>query len=245
MSARTAEMGRPQVGLPSLQGDMSKYQETFDMVELRPEAIGVPRPGTVRAWRKAVNPTFTFSVVLPRVVGELKETPEMALALEQALDLAKQVQARCVVLQTPPEVRPTHANQERLRALAARIARPSVALCWEPSGLWETSDIFATAKSMSALPIVDATETPLPYGPSVYTRIRALGGHRAVSARSVGSLAEQLQGRREAWVIVEDRRSASKLRTELGQAMTRLGPVMGPIVVKPSPGRLRAEDEEQ
>lgn len=224
---------------------MAKYQESFDMVELRTDALGAPRAGTVRAWRRAVNPTFTFSVVLPRAVGELREGGAADAKLAEALELAKLVEARCVVLQTPPEVRPTKSNRDKLKALAEKIARPSVALCWEPSGLWEPAEIFSTAKAMSALPVVDATETPLPPGSAVYTRIRSLGGRRAVSARGIASIAEQLQGRREAWVVVEDRASAIKLRAELARAMTRLGPSIGPVVVKPSPGRLRAEDEEQ
>lgn len=224
---------------------MSKYQQSFDMVELRTDAIGAPRRATVRGWRKAVNPTFTFSVVLPRVVGELGEGAEVDKKLGEAVELATLVEARCMVLQTPPEVRPTKVNRERLKALAARIARPSVVLCWEPSGLWEPAEIFSTAKAMNAIAVVDATETTLPQGNSVYTRIRSLGGRRTVSARGIASIAEQLQGRREAWVIVEDKGSAIKLRTELGRAMTKLGPTIGPVVVKPSPGRLRAEDEEQ
>jgi uncharacterized protein YecE (DUF72 family) len=224
---------------------MSKYQESFDMVELRSDTLGASRPSTVRAWRRAVNPAFTFSVVLPRVVGQLTGGAEADKKLTEALELAKLVEARCVVLQTPPEVRPTKANRDKLVALAAKIARPSVALCWEPSGLWEPAEIYATARAMSAIAVVDATETKLPNGAAVYTRIRSLGGRRTVSARGIATIAEQLQGRRDAWVVVEDKRSATKLRAELARAMTRLGPATGPVVVKPSPGRLRAEDEEQ
>ena len=93
--------------------------------------------------------------------------------------------------------------------------------------------------------MVDVTETAVPEGPAVYTRIRSLGGRRAVSAKGVATIAAQLHGRRDAWVVVEDPASAQKLRSELETALTRLPPSMPPIVVRPSPGKLRADDEEQ
>ena len=60
-------MARLLVGLPALQGDLEKYTTRFDLLELRPVDTIVPRPGTLRKWRKLVGPGFVFSIVLPRV----------------------------------------------------------------------------------------------------------------------------------------------------------------------------------
>lgn len=237
-------MGRVQVGLTGFQGDIAKYAQRFDMVELRAEAFAATKPATLRAWRRAVNPAFTFSVVLPRSAGALLDTPEAKGELTRALKAAALLEARCLVLETPAEVRPTKANREKLQAALGRLVQPATQVCWEPRGVWEASEIHATAKAMGVLAVVDATQEPAPQSPAVYTRIRALG-QSGVSTKAVARVAEQLRGRRDAWVIVEDRSSASRVRKELGGALTELAAPAIPLVVRPSAGRLRAEDEEQ
>src|SRR5258708_22717861 len=99
-------MGRPQVGVSSLQGDIAKYAERFDMVELRMDSMGAPKAATLRAWRRAVNPAFTFSVVLPKSVGTLQARADSEKVVKSALEVARLLQARCLVLETPLDVRP-------------------------------------------------------------------------------------------------------------------------------------------
>lgn len=213
------------------------------MVELRLDTMASPKPGTLRAWRKAVNPAFTFSVVMPREIGALEGGPKVDRIIKSALKLATVVQARCIVVETPPEVRPTKTNRDKLKALFTKLAVPSVQLCWEPRGLWEPSEIKATAKTLGVVPVLDATRDTLPPGASVYTRVRALG-RSGVSEKAIAHLAEQLHGRRDAWIVVEDRRSAARVKAGISGALSELGAAT-PVVVKPSQGRLRAEDEEQ
>ena len=74
-------------------------------------------------------PSFVFSVVLPKVVGELTAGPELDAALTTSLEVAAALEARCVVLQTPATVRPTSANKKRLASVFARIAPASEARC--------------------------------------------------------------------------------------------------------------------
>ncbi|MBK6516626.1 MAG: DUF72 domain-containing protein [Polyangiaceae bacterium] len=238
-------MTRVQVGLPELVGDVGKYAARFDMVELRPLPGAAPRASTLRAWRKAAGPSFTFSVVLPPIVGLLAMTKEMDAALAEALEVATLVEARCVVLSTPPDVRPTSATSAKLRSVVERLPKPGTALCWEPHGLWERREILATAKQLGVIAVLDGAQAQLPPGPVVYTRLRALGGQRALGERSVERLAPQLAGRREAWVVVEHRPSAPRVRSQLEAALARVSAPPPPAVVRPSPGRLRAEDEEQ
>jgi uncharacterized protein YecE (DUF72 family) len=238
-------MARLQVGLPDLVSDIAKYANKYDMVELRPEPGAVPKPGTLRNWRKAVNPSFTFSVVLPPIVGRLAMTKAMDAALLEALDVATIVEARCIVLSTPPEVRPTSATTAKLKTVIDKLPRPGVVLCWEPHGIWERPEVLALAKQLGVLAVLDAAQMPVPPGPVVYTRLRALGTHGSVSQKSLENISVQLAGRRDAWVVVEHRPSAQRVRTELAAALKRSLGTPGPTVVRPAPGRLRADDEEQ
>ena len=70
-------MARLLVGLPALQGDLEKYSSRFDLVELRPVDAALPKASTLRRWRKTVPPSFVFSVVLPKAVGELSPGPSV------------------------------------------------------------------------------------------------------------------------------------------------------------------------
>ena len=239
-------MTRICLGLPALQGDLGNYSKRFDLVELRPVDTTLPRPAKLRAWRKSVPPTFVFSVVLPRIVGELVAGEAADAALAQALDVAKAVEARAIVLATPPSIRPTQANRKRVAALLERIPREGVVVCWEPGGMWEIDEITALAKSVRVVPVVDASREAVPAGPVVYTRLRALGASAAVSAAAIERIADKLRGRREVFVVVEGKGEAGRVKAGLGAAVARERdkPPSAPIV-RPSAGLLIAEDEEQ
>jgi len=239
-------MARLLVGLPALQGDLEKYQARFDMVELRPIDTSVPRLGTLRKWRKSVSPAFVFTVVLPRVVGELVPGAALDHALATSLEIAAAVEARCVLLQTPASVRPTASNRKRMAALFDRIPPEGTVRCWEPLGMWERDDVLATARASSVLPVFDAARDPLAAGPIVYTRLRALGKSAAMSAATLERIADRLRKRREAFVVVEGSSEAQRIRASLIAALAKKRErPLGPMAVRPAMPTLVAEDEEQ
>ncbi|WP_245678527.1 DUF72 domain-containing protein [Chondromyces crocatus] len=217
------------------------------MVEIRPVDTSVPRPPTLRRWRKAASPTFVFSVILPRIVGSLETGEAVDTALADTLQVASTLEARCIVLQTPPDVRPTAANRKKIAALFARIPPEGVVRCWEASGVWEQDDVIATARAAGVLPVFDAARDDLPSGPIVYTRLRALGKSASLSETSLQRVADALRGRRESFVIVEGRggvrtrqallTATARSRAEPGDAAT-----VRPVIM---PMPLKAEDEEQ
>jgi len=239
-------MARLLVGLPSLVGDIEKYVKRFDMVELRPVDMSIPRASTLRSWRKSVPPGFVFSVVLPRIVGELGTGKEVDDALATALEVATQVEARCLLLSTPASVRPTAQNRKRLGAMIERLPRDGVVLCWEPAGIWEAEDILAVARGMGALPVVDAAREPVAPGPIAYTRLRALGKASSIGAKAMDRVAERLRGRREAFVVVDGAGEAARVKAGLAVALARgKAQPAGPLLVRPGSNALLAEDEEQ
>lgn len=244
-TGRTRWMPRLQVGLSELVTDIAKYAAKHDMVEIAPVPGAAPRASKLRAWRKAVNPGFTFSVVLPRIVGELKPSKQLDAALAESLEVATVVEARCIVLSTPSEVRPTSLTAERLRSVFERMPHPSVVLCWEPHGLWERSEIISLAKQLGVVPVFDIARVDPAPGPFVYSRLRALGNASGVSAQAIERIASRLANRREAWVVVEHRPSATRVRNALATVLDHRPPAAPPAVVRPTPNRLRADDEEQ
>ena len=239
-------MARLLVGLPALQGALEKYQARFDMVEIRPVDASLPRASTLRRWRKSVPPGFVFSVVLPRVVGELTAGPPLEEALATSLEAAAAVEARCIVLQTPASVRPTAANRKRLAALFARIPPEGTVRCWEPLGMWEREDVLATARDLGVLPVFDAAREALAPGPIAYTRLRALGKSAALGAATVERVADRLRKRRESFVVVEGAGDGQRVRAALLAELAKSAPRKTvPMVVRPAIPTLIAEDEEQ
>ncbi|HEY4121207.1 MAG TPA: DUF72 domain-containing protein [Byssovorax sp.] len=240
-------MPRLHVGLPALVGDIAKYHPRFDLLEVRPVDASVPRAPALRRWRKAVPPAFVFSVVLPRAVGAL--TPGAALdeALAESLEVAAALEARCLLLQTPADVRPTSVNKRRVVALFERVPREGNVVCWEPSGMWEREDVLATAREAGVVAVLDAARDVPPPGAVVYTRLRALGKGAALGAASIERVAERLKKRREAFVVVESSRDGQRVRAALTAAMAerRDRPSLGSVVRPTGAGTLVAEDEEQ
>lgn len=239
-------MARLLVGLPAPQGDLAKYATRFDLVEIRPVDTVVPKPSTLRKWRKSVPPAFVFSVVLPRVVGALSPGKALDDALTTSLEVAAALEARCVVLPTPPDVRPTSANKKRLAAIFDRIPSEGLVRAWEPAGIWEREDVLATARAMSVVPVFDAAREALGPGSITYTRLRALGKSAALGQATIERVADRLRRRREAFVVVEGPREASRVKTALASELARKpARASGVTVVRPAISTLVAEDEEQ
>ncbi len=240
-------MARLLVGLPALSGKLKSYSSIFDMVELRPVDTSLPALKKLRGWREQVPPSFVFSVIMPRCVAELRSGPEVDQAIEQSLNVATAVQAGCVLVCTPPAVRPTKVNRERLAALFERLNRPGQVLGWESSGLWEVDDVLETAGRLGVLAVLDAARDPLPRGPIAYTRIKTIGHAARLGAGSIERIAEQLQDRRDAYVVVTDKTTAKKVKASLEAVRERQqGARSGPLLFRPGlPPSLVADDEEQ
>ncbi|MFO0553251.1 MAG: DUF72 domain-containing protein [Polyangiaceae bacterium] len=232
-------------GSPSSAPISRATQPSSTWSSFSPAPGAVPRHATLRAWRKAVNPSFTFSVVLPRIVGELKSSKALDAALNEALGVATAVEARCIVLSTPPEVRPTSVTVERLKSVFDRLPRLGVVLCWEPHGLWERSEIVSVAKQLSIVPVLDVARVDPAPGPLVYTRLRSLGRAGGLSGQAIEQVASRLASRREAWVVLDHRASATRVRSALASLLDHRAPAAPPVTVRTAPGRLRADDEEQ
>lgn len=231
------------VGLPSLRGDLARYAAQFGLLEVKPVDTSLPRISKLRSWRREVPPSFVFSVVLPRVVSELAVTTDSTRALETALETASALEARCLVLVTPPSVTPTSQNKRRLGELVAQCPRDVVTIAWEPRGVWDTVEAAATARDIGAHLVVDVARETAPRGPILYTRLRGIGEASRLGAGDIEKVRAALQTRREAFVVIESG-SPARLAAALTKPFGAAGRTSAPMIIKP-PIRLSAEDEEQ
>ncbi len=238
-------MTRLLVGAKELRGKLVNYAELYDLVELRPVDTPLPKPNKLRAWRKQVPPSFAFSVVLPAIVGSLKDSEEAKRALKQSLEVARVLQAAALVLITPPDVRPTKQNRERLSALRERLPPDGHLVCWEARGLWEPEEAVRQAYASGYSPVLDGIQTGLPHGPVVYTRVHAMGNASSIGIARMAGLAEELRGRRTAFVVA-DGSISRQLRAGLRAALNETDePMKIPGIFKPGATKLNVDDEEQ
>ncbi len=232
------------IGLSRWNGKLSNYAKRYGLLELNSDEL--PAPAPLRKWRRQVPPAFAFSLLLPRLVAELQTGAARDAALAGAIAAATALQASVLVLATPPSVRPTKANIERLAALAAALPKEGHLVAWEPSGIWSPEEVEQVSALFGWLAVVDAAEQEVPDGPIVYTRLRAIGKGNRLGPNRLQRVAEQLAGRREAY-IVADQSVATRLKSGLAAAIDRAGvdhPV--PQLFKPSTSLdLDGLDEEQ
>jgi uncharacterized protein YecE (DUF72 family) len=238
-------MARPHVGLATLEGDLERYAEKYDLLELRPGDTTLPKPATLRAWRRKVPPSFVFSVVFPKPVCELKPSPALDAGLEHALAVARDVEARCLVIATPPSITPTELNRKRLASLVERVPHDAVTLAWEPRGIWEIDEAAEFADKLGLVLVVDAAREQAPKGAIAYFRLRGLGELSRLSPAVVDRVAAELVSRREAYVIIESHGPLAVAESLRKKTSRRASPQrQSGAVLKPRT-TLHAEDEEQ
>ena len=198
------------VGLSSHQGSIKRY--AFDILELLVSA-SFPKNRTLRQMRDE-RPELKFS---------LRLHPEVALAGPTHPDVARTAEARealgasAIVLSTPPKFSPTERNRAALREFAQVLGSPTCSLAWEPKGVWNAEEIDALCSEHAMIPVRDLTREDTPAGPTVYTRLLALGSGARVSQHATEMLAARLEGRETAYVIIEVR-GARATRTALRTA---------------------------
>lgn len=237
-------MQRLHVGTRVLQGSLDRYAKRFDLVEVRPDPAAPFTARALRKWRKAVPPTFIFSVVLPPVVASLRPSKEADEALASCLEAAQILESPVLLIDNPVSVTPTTANRERLQQLVEKIPHDVVKLAWEPSGLWEDDVARRLASRLGLVLVADAARDPLAPGSTAYTRLRGLGDASRLSASRLDAVIERVRSYREAFVIIETDAPVSVARA-LREASKVEPEPRRPGRVRTVGRTLMAEDEEQ
>lgn len=215
------------VGQTPASGDIARYASRFDLMEVD-AGRGLPKLATLRRWRAEAPADFAFSVVLPDHVSALDGQPLDEAGLARALEAADALGARFVVVRTPPSAHPSARTRRRLEELVARLPRDGWRVAWEPRGLWEDDDSEQTAQALGVHLVRDVSRSEAPpLDDVVYARLRALGGGGQVSSGAVERAVDELEGKREAYVVIEGSAAARAARI-LRESLTGVQPVDGP-----------------
>lgn len=179
------------VGQTSLKGDFRRYAKQFNYVELLAEPQQLPTLKKVRELANASKGEVAFGVVLsPSYWGEGRATAEAYFKkVVQACDPA------CVVVRTPPGMRPGATTEKELALLldAWRGELGQRRLVWEPRGLWQAPMIARVAEQLEVAPAWDLMALPAGGlgGGDAYVRSAALGVAARVNEGRLEQLAEK------------------------------------------------------
>lgn len=199
------------IGQAGLRGELKRYRQHFDLLELCADRGRMPRLARLKAFAELVEEPFVFSVMLPHSVTSVEPGPEAEGELAHALKAADVLGAHWLVVQSPAAATPGARTRRRLAGLRERLGTARW-IAWEPGGLWEEAESERFARELGWHVVRDLTRAPAPDDPVVYTRLRALGESARVRASGVERLAERLDGCSSAYVVIEGRGAAGAAR---------------------------------
>lgn len=180
-----------------------KYYNDFKLVELQNTFYNLPSIDWAEKIRKEAPPGFEFTMKAWQVIthpkrsptwkklkrkppgdidryGFLKPTRENLDALEKCVKIAKVIESKIIVLQTPPSM---PFNQEMLTQVehffdAAKSIADHVLLGWEPRGEWTKHDdeLRRILAKHEVIHIVDIfRREPVWYDDIIYIRLHGIG----------------------------------------------------------------------
>src|SRR3954453_13610080 len=107
------------VGCSGFPVPATKYFREFIMVEVADTFLGVPGPALVRRWKREAPDGFIFTAVAPRDLTSeaFKPTAAGETAWEAFLPIVRDLDARAIVVTSPPEVPPGKSARAQARSL--------------------------------------------------------------------------------------------------------------------------------
>lgn len=196
---------------------IARYGKHLDLLEVRLDN-GAPRKRTIETMKSESPPHLVFAVVVPKTVSAL-ESDAAEADVQATVDTARALEARWIVLRTPPTARPGSRTRARLTRLVELLKASGVAVAWEPTGLLAEAEAEELAASLGVTLARDPARDDLPEGAVAYGRISSLGTGGRVRGSAIERAADRLAGFEEAYVVIEGDnalRAARDLRNLLG-----------------------------
>lgn len=180
----------------------ARYFETFSVVELQKPFYQLPKLKTAQKWRQEAPEGFEFTLKAPQLIthdtssptyrkygipipakkrgnyGSFRPTREVMEAWLQTVEIAKALEARLIIFQSPPRFIPTEEHRKNLMQFFTAIERGGFALAWEPRGKWKPDEIKELCKATDIIHCVDPFKDKTVYGLPRYFRLHGKTGYK-------------------------------------------------------------------
>lgn len=189
-------------GYGNIKGGLKKYVTMFNVVELQSTFYNLPKIQTAKKWlqiARSINPNFEFTLkawqgithppdsptwkrskIKPdKDMGFLKPTERNFSSWKKIIDIAKALESRFIIVQTPPSFEPNEININNMKIFFSSIDRDNFIIGWDPRGTWrdKPSEIMKLCNELNLVHVVDPFRTlPLSELSQVYFRLHGIGG---------------------------------------------------------------------
>ncbi len=188
-------MGMINIGCCGFPVARKRYYEVFSIVELQQTFYQLPKPETARKWREEAPPDFEFTlkawqgithltssptyrkskIVLSesqqKNLGHFKPTSDVFRAWEETVRIAEILEAKVIVLQTPPNFKQTEQNVENLNRFLQQVTPSPFILAIEFRSPWESHIIRRLGEQFGIVHCVDPFKENSQVGDIRYYRL--------------------------------------------------------------------------
>ncbi len=155
---------------------------------------------TVKAWQvithPASSPTYRKAGLKfePNEVGFFRNTRTVLEAYERTMEVARALEARILVFQTPASFRQNEENVRNMLNFFRNVDRGGMLFGWEPRGDWRPDVVKRICEDLDLIHIVDPFKAEHLYGSLAYFRLHGIGGYRyKYSDAELSALAEKVE----------------------------------------------------
>ena len=193
---------RVKVGCCGFSMSMKRYFQVFRVVEVQKTFYSIPRDSTLERWRAEAGEGFEFTVKAFQAIthpptsptwrrsglkverdrveryGMLRPTEENFEAWDRTLRAARILDAKIVVVQTPPRFGYSEEHVRRLYDFFGSVERKGINVVWEPRGTWgeHPEELSRIMRELDLIHGVDLLRRePLSDHPILYSRLHGLG----------------------------------------------------------------------
>lgn len=187
----------------AVKGGMSKYFETFDLIELQSTFYKLPTIETAKRWREMAPETFIYTMKAWQAVthpptsptwrksglkitkdkypkyGFLKPTNENYEAWDRTVEIAEALKCRVIVLQMPPSFIKSQESLSNIKEFMSTAKRPKnieIGIEFRHES-WDDQTIGKICEDLGLIHVVDPFKQKLARDTSniIYYRLHGLG----------------------------------------------------------------------
>lgn len=176
-----------------------KYYKEFFLVEIQKSFYGGLSQKLAQKWREEAPAKFEFTLKASQLIthpptsptyrrfpgkiegkgiGHFCPSQEVIKAFEESKLLARILQAKVILFQTPKSFTPQKENISQMKKFFSLIEREDFLLAWEPRGDWETSLIKEICYELNLIHCVDPFLLKPVWGEVLYLRLHGGKGYR-------------------------------------------------------------------
>lgn len=206
------------VGCCGFPVSMKEYFKKFRVVEIQKTFYKPPKPETAEKWRVMAGDDFEFTVKAFQVIthppssptyrkarlkvddgGFFKPVRAVFDAWEKTREVAKILDSRVIVFQTPKSFRESEENIRNMKEFFSSIEREFV-FCWEPRG-WRSESVREVCERLDLVHVVDPFVERSVYGELRYYRLHGYNYRHKYDDEELKWLAETVRKGKECYVM--------------------------------------------